>query len=248
MLQPLTFFESDVQPITVVVMLDTSGSMTLNLELLKHGGRAVRAAAAARRPRAHRQLLGQDHHQPDVHGRSRRARSAFIHNEIQFGNPTHLWDAIDASMTALSREDRAAASCSSSPTARTCTAGRRRFDDVLARAQKEEFMIYAIGLQSFVPGQRPTRPDRGLRTARRRDRRRLLRAQEHRRPRADVHARRRRAAPAVRARVLAGHARRQTAQDRRAHQGAGHDGPRAEVVRRVEAGRRIGLASEVQAS
>ena len=34
-LQTLTLFKSDVQPITVVVMLDTSGSMTLNLELLK---------------------------------------------------------------------------------------------------------------------------------------------------------------------------------------------------------------------
>src|SRR6185503_16281248 len=31
----LTVFKSDVQPIKVVVMLDTSGSMTLNYELLK---------------------------------------------------------------------------------------------------------------------------------------------------------------------------------------------------------------------
>ena len=33
--QELTLFKSDVQPITVVVMLDTSGSMTFNLDLLK---------------------------------------------------------------------------------------------------------------------------------------------------------------------------------------------------------------------
>src|SRR6188508_2984643 len=33
--QTLTLFKSDVQPITVVVMLDTSGSMTLNIDLLK---------------------------------------------------------------------------------------------------------------------------------------------------------------------------------------------------------------------
>ena len=33
--QEITLFKSDVQPITVVVMLDTSGSMTANLELLK---------------------------------------------------------------------------------------------------------------------------------------------------------------------------------------------------------------------
>ena len=33
--QELTLFKSDIQPITVIVMLDTSGSMTFNLELLK---------------------------------------------------------------------------------------------------------------------------------------------------------------------------------------------------------------------
>src|SRR5215472_14695543 len=33
--QPLTFFQNETQPITVVVMLDTSGSMTLTLDLLR---------------------------------------------------------------------------------------------------------------------------------------------------------------------------------------------------------------------
>ena len=33
--QPIVFFQNEVQPITVVVMLDTSGSMTLTLDLLK---------------------------------------------------------------------------------------------------------------------------------------------------------------------------------------------------------------------
>ena len=32
---PLTVFDNAVQPISVVVMLDTSGSMTMNLDLLK---------------------------------------------------------------------------------------------------------------------------------------------------------------------------------------------------------------------
>src|SRR5215467_12054551 len=33
--QPLVFFQNEIQPISVVVMLDTSGSMTLTLDLLK---------------------------------------------------------------------------------------------------------------------------------------------------------------------------------------------------------------------
>src|SRR6185295_3266516 len=33
--QPITYFDNSVHPITVVVMLDTSGSMTLSIDLLK---------------------------------------------------------------------------------------------------------------------------------------------------------------------------------------------------------------------
>src|SRR6187200_1385098 len=33
--QPIIFFQNEVQPITVIVMLDTSGSMTLTLDLLR---------------------------------------------------------------------------------------------------------------------------------------------------------------------------------------------------------------------
>src|SRR5260221_1766087 len=34
-LQPITYFDNSVQPISVLVMLDTSGSMTLTIELLQ---------------------------------------------------------------------------------------------------------------------------------------------------------------------------------------------------------------------
>src|SRR5690242_2795566 len=33
--QPVTFFENEIQPITVIVMLDTSGSMTASIPLLR---------------------------------------------------------------------------------------------------------------------------------------------------------------------------------------------------------------------
>ena len=39
---------------------------------------------------------------------------------------------------------------------------RTNFDKVLARAQNEDFMIYAIGLQSHILGT-VTKPDRNLR-------------------------------------------------------------------------------------
>jgi VWFA-related protein len=159
-LQPLTLFKSDVQPITVVVMLDTSGSMTLNMGLLKDAAERfvlrllpedrARIGSFSDKIRISPQFTG-----------DRDELVRYLHNDIQFGNPTFLWDAIDDSMSALARQ-----------------AGRRvvliftdgedetsqRVDqgDVLARAQREGFMVYAIGLQSEILGRR-TRPDRRLR-------------------------------------------------------------------------------------
>ncbi len=46
-LQTLTTFDNEPTPITVVVMLDTSGSMTLALDRVKQGAEAVHHAPAA---------------------------------------------------------------------------------------------------------------------------------------------------------------------------------------------------------
>jgi VWFA-related protein len=160
-LQQLTMFESDVQPIRVVVMLDTSGSMTLHLKLLKLAAEQF----VLRLLPEDRARIGSFSDRitmsPTFTG-DRDELVRFIHNEIQFGNPTHLWDAIDASMTALSREQGRRVVLIFTDGA-DMYSRKTSFDEVLARAQKEEFMIYSIGLHGFVPGQGSTRPDRGLR-------------------------------------------------------------------------------------
>ena len=45
--QPLVLFENETQPITVVIMLDTSGSMTLTHRPAASGGRSNSSSAAA---------------------------------------------------------------------------------------------------------------------------------------------------------------------------------------------------------
>jgi VWFA-related protein len=159
--QSLTMFESDVQPIRVVVMLDTSGSMTLHLKLLKQAAeqfvlRLLPDDRARIGSFSDKIILS-----PTFTG-DRDELIRVIHNEIQFGNPTHLWDAIDASMTALSREQGRRVVLIFTDGA-DMYSRKTSFDEVLARAQKDEFMIYSIGLHGFVPGQGSTRPDRGLR-------------------------------------------------------------------------------------
>jgi len=158
--QELTIFETDVQPITVVVMLDTSGSMTANIDLLK-----IAAERFVLR------LLPEDRARigsfsdkiiiSPTFTNDRDELTRVLREDIQYGNPTFLWDATYASMEALAPE-------SGRRVVLVFTDGQdefsQRYDygDVLERARSDGFMIYAIGLQSNFAG-RTTRPDRNLR-------------------------------------------------------------------------------------
>jgi VWFA-related protein len=159
-LQELTLFKSDVQPVTVVVMLDTSGSMTFNLELLKLAAEQF----VIRLLPDDRARIGSFSDKiiisPEFTG-SRDELVRIIHEDIQYGNPTFLWDAIDESMTALSHEQgrRVVLIFTDGDDE---TSRRSTLTSVISRAQTEEYMIYAIGLHSQIMG-RTTRPAPGLR-------------------------------------------------------------------------------------
>ncbi len=158
-LKPLTLFKSDVQPITVVVMLDTSGSMTFDIELLKDAAERF----VLRMLPADRARVGSFNEKIFISPQFTSNRDELIriiHNDLDFGNGTYLWDALDKSMSAIANET-----------------GRRvvllftdgeddksqvtNFKSVLARAVNEDFMIYAIGKQTNVANHL-THPDRNL--------------------------------------------------------------------------------------
>lgn len=159
-LQPLTLFKSDVQPITVVTMLDTSGSMTLNLDFLKTAAERF----ALRLLPDDKARIGSFSDKIRIMPQFTSNRDdlvRYLHNDIQFGNPTFLWDAIDESMSALAGQSgrRVVLIFTDGEDDRS---QRVDFDDVLRRASREGFMIYGIGLESVIQGRR-TRPDRNLR-------------------------------------------------------------------------------------
>ena len=160
--QPITFFQNEVQPFTVVVMLDYSASMTANLDRLQ----AAAEQFIIRMLPEDRGQVGSFSDKIQFSGTFTSDRDALIFDlkDLQFGNPTRLWDAIDASIVML--EGVEGRKVVLGFTDGDDTASRTGMGDVLDRALDEETMIYAIGLESeYFNGQRRvrTRPDRGLR-------------------------------------------------------------------------------------
>jgi VWFA-related protein len=162
--QPITFFQNETQPFTVVVMLDFSASMTANLDLLKSASEQFIL-----------RMLPQDRGQVGAFSDKIQFSGEFTSDrddlvgalkDLQFGNPTRLYDAIDASIDVLS-EAEATRKIVLVFTDGDDTASRRGMGDVLTKAREKETMIYAIGLESefsIGPGRmQRTRPDRGLR-------------------------------------------------------------------------------------
>lgn len=157
--QAITVFLKDVQPVTVMIALDTSASMIMSLELLKD---AAEAFVIRLLPDDRARLLNFDDKiiiSPRfTNGRDDLIR--YIHEDIQYGNGTHLWDAVDASMTALApiQGRKVVLLFTDGDDMGSHLAG---LDDVIKRAQTEEVMIYSIGLRSHILGQ-ITNPDKGI--------------------------------------------------------------------------------------
>lgn len=160
--QEITFFQSEVQPFTAVVMLDYSASMTANLDRLQ----AAAEQFLLRMLPEDRAQVGSFSDKIQFSGTftSDRDELVFALRDLQFGNPTRLYDAIDESIVMLDDVDGRKVVLVF--TDGDDTASRRDLGDVLERARNEEVMVYAIGLESeYFNGVRVvrTRPDRGLR-------------------------------------------------------------------------------------
>jgi Ca-activated chloride channel homolog len=164
--QTLTNFDNSITPFTAVVMLDTSGSMTLNLDFVKQAAEQFlmrllpqdKAKVGAFNDKI--QVLPRG--EPFTNDRDRLIR--ILKDGLDFGYPTRLWDAVDESMAELETvEGRRVVIVF---TDGDDTASKAGLGDVLARARDKDMLIYAVGLSSdYFNGQTRvrTRPDRGLR-------------------------------------------------------------------------------------
>ena len=161
-LQEIQVFVNEVQPITVVVMLDTSASMTGNLSLLQDGAEQFLLRLLPK----DKGLVGAFNDKiaffpaSFTGDRDRLVRSL---KDLDFGNPTRLYDAIHESIGRLKSIDGrrvVLVFTDGDDTDSAVGAG-----SVLNEARTEEVMIYAIGFHSdYFNGQRQvkSKPDGGL--------------------------------------------------------------------------------------
>jgi Ca-activated chloride channel family protein len=160
--QEIVVFENEVTPITVVVMLDTSASMTGSIGLLKASAEQFLI----------RMLPGDVGKVGAFNDKIETFPAQFTPDrdelirslgELDYGNPTRLFDAILVGLDHLRGiEGRRVVLVF---TDGADTSSDKGSGDVLDRARAEEVMIYAIGLEmDYFDGmrQRRSKPDGNL--------------------------------------------------------------------------------------
>ena len=161
--QPIVYFDNSIHPINVVVMLDTSGSMTLSIELLKQAAEQF----IIRLLPDDKARVGAFNDKIQINARWSNDRDQLVTDvkDLDYGNGTRLWDAVGTALDELKGIDGRRVilvfTDGDDTESRSMSLGR-----VIERARTDEVMIYAIGLESqYFNGQSRvrTKPDAGLR-------------------------------------------------------------------------------------
>lgn len=158
--QELSVFDNGIQPITVVIMLDRSGSMMRHFTL-------VRAAAEVfvnKLGEADRVRLGSFSNRiqldPVAFTSDRDVLLRVLHENMQDAGPTPLWKATAVAMNALAHEQgrRVVLLFTDGKDSPINPEMATSFSEVRARAEAEDIMIYGIGL-SDACAPAPASPD-----------------------------------------------------------------------------------------
>ena len=171
---PITVFSNEVQPISVVMMLDRSGSMRGNFNLVEAAGEAfVRALLPSDKARigsfAERIQIDPENFTNDTTELIR-----ILRTKLQEQGPTPLWNSVDASIATLKPQDGrkvVLVFTDGADNPGNFKLNNLSFMDISRRAQQSDVMVYAIGLESAGPptlggggigGFGGNRPDPGL--------------------------------------------------------------------------------------
>ena len=146
-LQKLAVFANTVQPITIVIMLDRSGSVSRHFALVRNAAAELVG-----------NLNGQDRARigsfsnrvqvdPPGFTADQEELTRILHHELQNAGPTPLWNAAAAAMRALDLEQgRRVILMFTDGYDNPGEGPNTTFQEVRDRAQAEEIMVYGIGL------------------------------------------------------------------------------------------------------
>jgi Ca-activated chloride channel family protein len=159
----ITVFENKPVPITTVVMIDTSGSITASLGFVKEGAEQFLLRLMPEDKAQVGEFSDKIKFHPGNFIDDRDRLIYLLKNELDFGYPTRLWDAVDQSIDHLVVEDGrkvVVVFTDGDDTASKLGVGR-----VMDHAREKDVMVYAVGLQTeYFNGQQKVRssPDRSL--------------------------------------------------------------------------------------
>ena len=161
--QTLTVFENKPTPITTTVMLDTSGSMTTALDLVKQGAEQFLLRLLPADEAQVGAFNDKIEFHPDSSFTGNRDELVRSLKDLDFGYPTRLYDALDESIAHLENVDGRKVVVVF--TDGDDTASKVGLGKVMDRAREKDVMVYAIGLvNDYFNGQQRVRsqPDKGL--------------------------------------------------------------------------------------
>ena len=163
-LQTVNVFSNQPVPITTTVMIDTSGSMTTALELVKDGAEQFLLRLLPHDKAQVGEFSDKIKFHPGSFIDDRDRLVYLLKNDLDFGYPTRLYDAVDESIERLEPMDGrkvVLVFTDGDDTAST----KSNLNKVMDRARAKDVMVYAVGLvNTFFDGQKQTtsKPDRGL--------------------------------------------------------------------------------------
>jgi len=148
---PITVFSNDIQPISVVMMLDRSGSMRGNFRLVEAAGEAfVRALLPSDKARigSFAENIQID---PENFTSDKQELVKILRSKLQEQGPTPLWNSVDASIATLKAQDGrkvVLVFTDGADNPGNFKLNNLSFMDISRRAQVSDVMVYAIGLES----------------------------------------------------------------------------------------------------
>ena len=147
--QTLTLFSNEIQPITVVMLLDRSGSMRANFTLVEQAAeKFVNALLPADKAR-----IGSFSNRIQVDPRTFTSDQGellgILRSELQEEGPTPLWNAVNVGITAMLHEQGRRVILvftDGGDSPMNFGSNNSSLKDVMKRAEEEDVMVYAIGL------------------------------------------------------------------------------------------------------